>query len=102
MSDPQTIYCGCPNDQACLSERGKSHTGACRVRTDGYRTHRAVAIGTIGRVTVYIDVLLEEARRRWAAAHPGWAISDERVEEFTFTDELQVYDIWAPETDSGQ
>lgn len=64
--------------------------------------HLAVLAGDIGRKTLYIDVPREEALRRWAeneeallgAPPPDAPV----VDEWRFTDEVQVYEAWAPKS----
>lgn len=61
--------------------------------------HTLVAIGWLGAKHVYLDVPLEEAKRRYAEANKDWSGTpympeDTPVEMFEVEDEFWAYDVW--------
>ena len=62
--------------------------------------HTLIAIGSLGELRVYLDVPLEEAKKRYEAYCRGTGLEDSApmVRKIEFTDEFEAYDVWEIES----
>ena len=62
--------------------------------------HTLIAIGSVGAMRVYLDVPLEEARKRYQAYCRSIDLKDADpiFREIEFVDEFEAYDVWEIES----
>jgi hypothetical protein len=70
--------------------------------------HTLVSIGWLGCKRVYLDVPLEEAKRRYIAAETNswdtepYVIEDRLIEMYEITDEFWAYDVGPGDDESSR
>ncbi len=60
------------------------------------RPHTIIAIGFLGLFVCYVDVPMEEAKRRYAA-RDEWPVEDADINVVTFSDTFTAYSVWNDE-----
>jgi len=56
--------------------------------------NKIVVIGFLGIQSCYLNVDIEEAKKRYMEENPLEDLEDVTIREFEFDDRFEVYDIW--------
>jgi len=56
--------------------------------------NKIVVIGFLGMQSCYLNVDIEEAKKRYMEENPLEDLEDVTIREFEFDDRFEVYDIW--------